>query len=224
MNSPIHLFETPSLGRGWLTLSRAILESGQPASYDGSPITELAHCSLVVEQPDPHDPLIEQLGDPAWLAWMHDNFFVQKPVDELGGAPSYAIRLFNYADQGRDQIRWVVERLKADPASRSAAITTFMPLSDTRYIPCISLLDFWLPGGRLELVVYAHSLDFGKKAYGNLVELAALQKIVADGLDRPAGRLVLHAKSAHVYASEEGLMRRLIQAAGVGPDPGGFPA
>ena len=53
-------------------------------------------------------------------------------------------------------------------------ITTFQPATDTTYIPCVSMLDFWAPHGALELVVYAHSLDFGKKAYGNLVEIAAL--------------------------------------------------
>jgi hypothetical protein len=39
-------------------------------------------------------------------------------------------------------------------------------------VPCVPLLDFWRPDDALELVVYAHSLDLGKKAYGNLVELA----------------------------------------------------
>jgi hypothetical protein len=29
--------------------------------------------------------------------------------------------------------------------------------------------------GSVELVVYAHSIDFGAKGYGNLVELASLQ-------------------------------------------------
>ena len=49
------------------------------------------------------------------------------------------------------------------------------------------MLDFWRPRAP-RLVVYAHSLDFGKKAYGNLVELAALQ---ASGQARlPVGRLV----------------------------------
>jgi thymidylate synthase len=71
------------------------------------------------------------------------------------------------------------------------------------------MLDFWLPEGRVELVVYAHSLDFGKKAYGNLVELARLQGRVAEALGAPAGRLLVHAKSAHVYADEVALMERL---------------
>jgi thymidylate synthase len=75
------------------------------------------------------------------------------------------------------------------------------------------MLDFWLPAGRLELVVYAHSLDFGKKAYGNLVELARLQEHVAAELGAPVGRLVVHAKSAHIYEPEWALMAQIAGAA-----------
>jgi hypothetical protein len=73
----------------------------------------------------------------------------------------------------------------------SATITTFQPQTDTTYIPCVSLLDFWLPGGAVELVVYAHSIDFGAKGYGNLVE-------------RPAGQLTggaRHSRRATVNGS-----------------------
>ena len=83
---------------------------------------------------------------------------------------------------------WVVDRLRRDPVTRSAAITTFQPHTDTSYIPCVSLLDFWLPDGAVELIAYAHSIDFGAKGYGNLVELAALQQHVARQLGRPAAR------------------------------------
>ena len=210
MLSQPHCLTAASLGVGWLKTSQAILEQGQLSRYDGAPTREVANLTLVIEQPDPHDALIRQYGDPAWLAWMHENFFVQKDVRELGDAASYAVRLFNYARQGRDQIEWVIERLKADPESRSAVITTFMPLTDTSYIPCISLLDFWLPEAAVELVVYAHSLDFGKKAYGNLVELASLQAMVATGISRPAGRLIIHAKSVHIYEPEWEFMRGLV--------------
>ncbi len=205
----ITLVEAPSLGEGWLRVSRAILESGQAATYDGASTREIGLLTLTVARPSSDDPLIAELGDPAWLAWMHDNFFVERDVPELGDAKSYAVRLFNYAGSGRDQLAWVTGRLRADPECRSATITTFQPLTDTAYIPCVSMLDFWLPGGRLELVVYAHSLDFGKKAYGNLVELTRLQERVAAELGAPLGRLVVHAKSAHVYEPEWELMGRL---------------
>jgi thymidylate synthase len=73
--------------------------------------------------------------------------------------------------------------------------------------PCVSLLDFWLPGGAVELVCYAHSIDFGAKGYGNLVELAWLQRHVAASLQRPLGRLLMVVKSAHVYQTQFGYVR-----------------
>ncbi len=77
------------------------------------------------------------------------------------------------------------------------------------------MLDFWRPRGKeVDLVVYAHSLDFGKKAYGNLVELARLQAEVAAGIEVPVGALVIHVKSAHVYEPELALMERLVASSG----------
>jgi len=207
--------ESVTLGEGWLLAAREILTAGALATYEGEATRELALLTLAVERPASDDAIIARLGDAGWLEWMHENFFVQKDVAELGGAQSYAVRLFNYEGTGRDQIAWVVQRLRDDPASRSATITTFQPLTDTTYIPCVSILDFWLPSGALELVVYAHSLDFGKKAYGNLVELARLQEHVAGEVGAPPGRLIVHAKSAHVYESEWALMARLADVAAV---------
>jgi thymidylate synthase len=204
--------EAVTLGEGWLLTAREILTAGVVATYDGTPTRELGLLTLVVEHPSSNDPLIARLGDPEWLAWMHENFFVQQDVAELGGAESYAVRLINYDQTGRDQIAWVVEHLRADPECRSATVTTFQPLTDTTYIPCVSMLDFWLPSGELELVVYAHSLDFGKKAYGNLVELARLQEHVAGELGTEPGRLIVYAKSAHIYEPEWELMTRFASA------------
>jgi thymidylate synthase len=207
------LINAPSLGACWLQTCQLIFEQGISSCYDGLNTKEIANLTLRVSAPDPHDPLIRQYGDAAWLDWMHENFFTQKDVPELGDAPSYAVRLFNYAGQGRNQIDWVVRRLRNDRTSRSAAITTFQPLSDVSYIPCISLLDFWIPQNALDLVVYAHSLDFGKKAYGNLVELASLQSLVASQLACPTGSLTVYVKSAHIYATEWAAMRDLVETA-----------
>jgi thymidylate synthase len=203
----VTVVESRTIGEAWLDVTRAILAAGGAASWGPLPTIELARLTLVVTAPDPDDPTIAELGDPEWLAWMEANFNDGADVPELGGARSYAARLFDY--DGRDQIAWVVERLREDPGARDAAVTTFMPLTDATYVPCVSLLDFWLPDGAVELVVYAHSLDFGKKAYGNLVELARLQRRVAGELGVPVGRLVVHVKSAHVYESERAPMERL---------------
>ena len=209
--APVDVVETRSLGEGWLEVSRRILEAGADATYDGQVTKELSLLTLVVSAPDPADALIASLADPEWLAWMRRNFTELDDVPELGDARSYARRLRDY--EGRDQVAWVIDRLRADPDTKSATITTFQPLADTSYIPCVSVLDFWFAGGQLELVVYAHSLDFGKKAYGNLVELARLQHEVAEAVAAPVGTLVIHAKSAHVYEPELETMRSLTSVA-----------
>jgi thymidylate synthase len=203
---------TASIGEAWLDIARDILDAGRISRYDGLPIRELAVVTLEVAQPDPADELIARFADPERLDWMRRNFVEPDLVAELGDARSYASRLHDYAATGRDQVDWIVARLGADPSSRSATITTFEPLIDTSYIPCVSMLDFWVPDEAVDLVVYAHSIDFGAKGYGNLVQLAAIQHQVAQRLARPVGSLTFVIKSAHVYDTELAYMRGVLAA------------
>ena len=203
-----------TIGAAWLAVARRILADGVVSRYDNLPVREISLVTLAVDRPDPADEIIARYAEPGRLAWMHANFTGHARVAALGGADSYATRLFDYEHSGRDQVAWVIDRLRGDPATRSAAITTFQPHTDTGYIPCVSLLDFWLPDGAVELISYAHSIDFGAKGYGNLVELASLQHFVAGELGRPAGRLLMTVKSAHVYETERAYVREVLDGAG----------
>jgi thymidylate synthase len=202
-----------TLGEAWLDVAALILARGAASAFDGHPLLEVERVTLDIAEPDPNDALIAAHASEAWLAWMRANFIDRARIVELGGARSYASRLLDYAGAGRDQIAWVVDTLTRDPVASYATITTFEPLSDTTYIPCVSLLDFWLRSGRLELVVYAHSIDFGKKGFGNLVQLAEIQRHVAERLGKPTGPLVMIVKSATIYTTEVGVMRETIAAA-----------
>ena len=208
-----------TIGEAWLEIARLILTDGAASSFDGLAHTEIELVTLEIARPDPDDSLITQHADADWLAWMRANFTERTRVAALGDARSYASRLFDYAGAGRDQLEWVIDRLRRDPISSNAAITTFEPLTDTSYIPCVSLLDFWLRQGRLELIAYAHSIDFGKKGFGNLVQLAELQRHVARRLGVPEGRLVMVIKSAHIYETEIDLMAGIVETAAVRPPP-----
>ena len=201
---------TTTIGEAWLAIAGRILADGVPSRYDDLPILELPRATLTISDPRAMDAIVSEFGDPERLAWMHANFTDHSLVRELGDARSYASRLFDYGGVARDQVDWLIERLRADPTSRSATITTFEPLLDTSYIPCVSLLDFWIRNGALEQVVYAHSIDFGAKGYGNLVELAWLQEHVAGELGLPVGRLDFVVKSAHIYETEYEFMREVL--------------
>jgi thymidylate synthase len=204
------ILRSDTIGDAWLAVAERIAANGVHSRYDDLPIREISLVTLAVARPDPDDEIIARYAEPERLAWMHANFADHARVAALGDADSYATRLFDYEHSGLDQVAWVIDRLRADPTSRSATITTFQPHSDTSYIPCVSMLDFWLPNGAVELVVYAHSIDFGAKGYGNLVELASLQRHVADALGLPAGRLLMIVKSAHVYETELAYIRDVL--------------
>ena len=177
--------ETTTIGEAWIAVARLIMDSGVASTYDALAMREVLMTTIVVRAPKTNDDIIDRFADPQRLAWMRANFSDFSEVAELGDADSYATRLRNYAGAGLDQLRWVAERLRSDPLSRSATITTFQPLSDTSYIPCISLFDFYLHDGALRLVAYAHSIDFGAKGYANLLELGVIQHQVGT---RPTGR------------------------------------
>lgn len=191
-----------TVGEAWVAIATKLLADGEIGTYEGLATRELLMMTLLVEDPRSDDELIARYAGPERLEWMHSNFTDSARVAELGDADSYATRLYDYEHSGLNQIDWVVERLRTDPSSRSATITTFQPLTDTSYIPCVSLLDFFLYGRRLELAVFAHSIDFGTKGFANLVELAYLQQRVAKIISSDVGPLTMIVKSAHIYQSD----------------------
>jgi thymidylate synthase len=200
--SPSRRIEVPTIGDAWIGISAVIMESGVESSYDALAIREVIMPTLVVTAPRSDDEVVKRYANAQRLEWMHENFTRYDRVTALGDADSYATRLRNYDHSGRDQIEWVINRLRSDPLTRSATITTFQPLTDTDYIPCVSLLDFFLIDNALHLSCYAHSIDFGAKGYGNLVELASLQEQIAREVGCAVGTLTMFIKSAHVYESD----------------------
>jgi len=130
--------------------------------------------------------------------WMKDNFTRIGTVPALHDADSYATRLYNYMDV-KNQVDWVVKRLSQEPRLRSATITTFEPLKDELYIPCVSLLDFQVEQDRLHMYAYCRALDLGTKAYANFVMLYDILADVASRLSLKTGALNLIVKSAHIY-------------------------
>jgi hypothetical protein len=202
-----------SIGEAWLEVANLILTHGTPSAFGGLPLLECDLITLDVQYPNSDDAIIAEYASREWLAWMRSNFTDYRRVPELGDARSYASRLFDYMGSGRNQIAAVLETLRRDAHASYATITTLEPLTDVSYIPCVSLLDFWLRSGSLELVVYAHSIDFGKKGFGNLVQLAELQRDVASELNVPVGPLVMIVKSATIYQTELSLMSEMISSA-----------
>ena len=83
-----------TIGAAWLAVARRILAEGITIHYDSLPVREISLVTLAVDRPDPADEIIASRAEPGRLAWMHANFTDHAQVAALGGADSYATRLF----------------------------------------------------------------------------------------------------------------------------------
>ena len=192
-----------SLGTLWLKVLNELETEGAETVYtdnagESAAVRELLYLTAEVQDAALPDAIIEKHKVQAEYDWMVRNFTVQEQVPELHHENSYVSRLYSYMGQ-KNQVEWLIGRLKSNPAARSATITMFEPLTDEGYIPCVSLLDFQKTGGKLDMTAYCRALDFGCKAYVNLVMLHLIQKEIAEKADIPCGKLILIVKSAHFY-------------------------
>jgi thymidylate synthase len=187
-------------GQAWLESCRIILEEGKIMKDEDENLREVTHMFVEIKNPEENDKIIDKYGDKRAIEWMLSNFFEQKNISELNDSQSYGIRLFNY--EGKNQIQWVIDKLKEKPESKSATITTLMPNRDKGYIPCVSLLDFKIRDRKLILTVFCRSIDFGAKAYANMIALVKIQDMVSKQLDVKRGQMILHIVSAHIYEKD----------------------
>lgn len=199
-----NLGEIDTIGKAWIMMLKEILDNGKNIFYNGDknrPIKEIIGVSFTIKDIVMPDPIVEKYMVREEYEWMENNFTKLGTVKELHDANSYASRLYNYMGS-KNQIEWVINKLKSARNTCSATITTFEPMTDEKYIPCVSMIDFYVENKTLNMYVYCRSLDFGSKAYVNLVMLYNILKQVADEINIGVGNMNIIVKSAHVYEKD----------------------
>ena len=90
---------------------------------------------------------------------------------------------------------------------------------------CVSALTAAIlaSGGRLNMTAYCRALDFGCKAYVNLVMLHLIQKEIAEKVGMAQGQMTLIVKSAHFYRRDEEKVERILKAENIVPNVRRFP-
>ena len=121
-----------------------------PIAASGATVGE-ALDNLVAGQPHVRGYVLDDQGrlrkhvcifaDGERLAWMHANFTDGARVAALGGADSYATRLFDYEHTGRDQVAWVVDRLRR---SRGRAILRTGKISPSKSCSALRRVTAWV--------------------------------------------------------------------------------
>jgi thymidylate synthase len=196
-----------TIGNAWLKSCKYIFVNGKPMKDENKNLKEIMFLQLTIKKPSQNDPIIEKYGDKESIKWMLSNFLEQKKVPELKNAESYGTRLFNY--KGKNQINWVIDKLKKKPESKAATISMIM-YDDENYIPCVSTLDFKIRNNKLILTAMCRAIDFGKKVYANLLSLNKIQEIVAKELNINAGELLMYNVSAHIYEEDYDKIKKIL--------------
>lgn len=204
------------LGDLWVRVLEELEANGTAEVYtdnagEEANVKELFNLTAEIQGAVLPDAIIEKHKVPSEYDWMVRNFTVRGEVPELHHENSYASRLYSYMGK-KDQIEWLIYRLNGNPHARSATITTFEPLTDEGYIPCVSLLDFQESGGKLDMTAYCRALDFGCKAYINLVMLHQIQREISEKVGMEQGNMILIVKSAHFYMRDEPKVMKILKS------------
>lgn len=187
---------------------------------------ELMHVGITLQRPWQRELLVShrkpsiaaQIAETAWvLAGRNDVEFLSNYLpraaqfsdDGVNWRAGYGARLRAWPvregteTRPLDQLRFIVDTLKASPGSRQAVASIWDPQVDTqpgKDIPCNDWLSFSIRKGKLDLHVAVRSNDaiWGWSGI-NAFEWSALQEVVAGLVGVLVGALHFSVTSFHLY-------------------------
>jgi thymidylate synthase len=192
-----------------------LLEAGEPIEPTKGPAHELQAVTLELTNPlarlsrsEGRGRLFSALGELCWyLSGTNATDFVTYYIPEYGDYDengfihgAYGPRWFNF--DARNQVQYVIERLRHEPASRRAVIQVFdrhdvaEPHAD---VPCTCSMQFLLRASGLQMVTYMRSNDVYLGLPHDLFAFTMLQELVARSIGAPLARYVHVVGSLHLY-------------------------
>lgn len=139
-----------------------------------------------------------------------------KLLGDLGSV--YGKQLRSYGEKGVDQLKIVIEELKANPNSRRAVVTNWNPEDFwdeegmTAALPaCHAMWQVLISDGRLHLHIYQRSADLFLGVPFNIASYALLLHILSAILEQTPGELVWTGGSIHLYEEHLPAAKKLLE-------------
>lgn len=135
---------------------------------------------------------------------------INREEDDLGPIYGFQWRHFgaeyktcanDYADQGLDQLKQVVDTLRKDPSSRRMVVVAWNPsqLAEMALPPCHCLFQFLAADGKLTCIMYQRSGDIGLGVPFNIASYSLLTVMVARLVGLEPFEFVHFIGDTHVY-------------------------
>lgn len=175
----------------------------------GSKIKEYLNLMIVVK-----DPYTDRI--PADISWNEER--LEEYAKQLITGENvqdfeytYGQRLRNWNEQ-IDQIAYVIDKLKHNPATRRATAVTWVPTVDTVVdeVPCMIIDDFKIRGEMINLTTVFRSHDFAGAYPANLYGLSRLMEYVAAEVGVKPGMITTLSASAHIYEHDWDMIEEIL--------------
>ncbi len=196
-----------TMGEAWIDCIRAILDNGATTFDEGRMRLSLQSFRVKIETHDyVDDILIKSYGDKKNIKSIFDLTFKEPKMTDIDVNPSFGDGAKSYyarITEGK-MLDFAIKRLSTIPESKKAVIV-FPTYEDyaavianpwNDYLPCIVSVQFrMVPNGgsgkyKLNTVFNARSLDIFQKGLGNMMAIAHMGEIVADGIRQNTGRSI----------------------------------
>lgn len=200
-----------TIGTAWIKASKLIMDKGHNFYDREVKLKEILDLFIEIENPLVIDKIVKKYGDQYMIEQLKTVLLDTKKGDFDW---SYGQRLFSCGENKLNQIRFIINKLKRKPETKSATITCLFPEEDFQkgaHIPCICLLDFKIRNNRLNMITCLRSQDVAKKMYGDAIALGKLMEKVAKEISVPVGILKLFIMSAHIYENDFDKINEIIK-------------
>lgn len=188
--------QNKTLGMVWIECMKDILNHGKKITDDNELLFEINNYYVTIEETSEDDSILKAYANSKRIAFMKEKY------NSCNILPGYKISYGKllYDNDGVNQINWIVNRLQYKPETKSATISMHIPGEDN--LSCLSLLDFKLRNGKLDMSAVYRSQNIFSSMPGNYVALADIQKFVAEKLGVPVGVIEGIILSAHIYEKD----------------------
>lgn len=192
----MNVIESETLGKAWLQAMELAMKEGEVIHDDGEELREVLNLYITLSDVKEDDVVLVKYADKDRLALM------KKKYSTCGLVGDYKIDYGSYIfdNNGINQMVWIKNRIDKKPETKSATITLHRPGEDM--LACLSLLDFKLRNGKLNMNVVYRSQNIFSSQPGNIIALREMQIDLAEKIGVPIGKIELVVFSAHIYARD----------------------
>ncbi len=193
----------------------AFLKWIESDEYMGPDMTDFGHRALL--DPEFNEQYREQLNIFKEKILTDDDFMQR--FGDLGNVYGKQWRQFETKDRVTDQLKEVIEQIKANPHSRRHIVSAWNPgeIESMALPPCHTMFQFYVNDNKLSCQLYQRSADVFLGVPFNIASYSLLTHLVARECGLEVGEFIHSMGDAHIYSNhieavETQLMRSSYEA------------